>query len=568
MSFKSYVVSCGTGTMLGLSLLCAGPERPNIIIIMADDSGYSDLGCYGGEIDTPNLDRMAANGLRFRNFYNNGRCSPTRASLLTGRDSAHAGFGAGTLGGWNREMKQPAYRARLPYDLPTIAEVMQTSGYQTMMTGKWHLGGSHMKDGKGWQDWWKKQHPGWELTEAEIEADFNALPPQRGFDEFFGLIHGETHQFFTPSDKHEYYEGNQHATLTYEQTYNMHCYYTDEDRYPYTPNHGQTSKAFYGTDGMTDRAVEMIEQAVTKPEPFFLYMAYRAPHLPIQAPQELVDKYLLRYADLSQVEADRVDGLVRAGLWEKDTPYRKYFTAARNISEAKKKNYQLRAAIHAAMMEKVDDNIGKVLKTLEQTGALNNTLVIYLSDNGAASHLGDLMNTPYYGSKAQMWEGGTKTHCIMQWPAVVQPATITESIGWVGDFLPTCLEIAGGTYPAEFRGTQTAPLDGRSLLPILQGKQMAPPEYLFSNDKGQQAVIYKGRWKLLIEPGWYIQTSKQPGIAYELYDLQNDPAEKTNVVKQNPEMVEQLTNACDEWQAQNGIIDYADILKIRPNHMK
>ena len=145
---------------------------------------------------------------------------------------------------------------------------------------------------------------------------------------------------------------------------------------------------------MTDRAVEMIEQAVTKPEPFFLYMAYRAPHLPIQAPQELVDKYLLRYADLSQVEADRVDGLVRAGLWEKDTPYRKYFTAARNISEAKKKNYQLRAAIHAAMMEKVDDNIGKVLKTLEQTGALNNTLVIYLSDNGAASHLGDLMNTP------------------------------------------------------------------------------------------------------------------------------------------------------------------------------
>jgi len=554
---------------LSFAALCQGdPERPNIVIIMTDDSGYSDLGCYGGEIDTPNLDRMAANGLRFRNFYNNGRCSPTRASLMTGRDSAHAGFGAGTLGGWNREMKQPAYRARMPYDLPTIAEVMQASGYQTMMTGKWHLGGSHMKDGKGWQDWWKKQHPGWELTDAEIEADFNALPPQRGFDQFFGLIEGETHQFFTPSDKHEYFEGNQHATLKYEQTYNMHCYYTDEDRYPYTPNHGQTSKAFYGTDGMTDRAVEMIEQALTNPEPFFLYMAYRAPHLPIQAPQELVDKYLSRYADLNQVEADRVDGLVRAGLWEKDTPYRKYFTAARNMSEAKKKDYQLRAAIHASMMEKVDDNIGKVLKTLEQTGELDNTLVIYLSDNGAASHLGDLMNTPYYGCKALMWEGGTKTHCIMQWPEVVQPGTITESIGWVGDFLPTCLEIAGGTYPAEFRGTQTAPLDGRSLLPILQGKQMAPPEYLFSNDKGQQAVIYKGRWKLLIEPGWYIQTSKQPGIAYELYDLQNDPAERTNVSKQNPEMVEQLANACEEWQAQNGIIDYADILKIRPDHTK
>ena len=554
---------------LSVAALCqAAPERPNIIIIMTDDSGYSDLGCYGGEIDTPNLDRMAANGLRFRNFYNNGRCSPTRASLLTGRDSAHAGFGAGTLGGWNREMKEPAYRARLPYDLPTIAELMQASGYQTMMTGKWHLGGSQMKGSKGWQDWWKKTHPGWELTDAEIEADFNALPPQRGFDEFFGLIEGETHLFFTPSDKHEYFEGNEHATLKYEQTYNMHCYYKHEDRYPYTPNHGQTAKAFYGTDGMTDRAIEMIEDASAAPEPFFLYMAYRAPHLPIQAPQELVDKYLSRYANLDQVEADRVDGLVRAGLWEKDTPYRKSFTAGRNMSEEQKKDYQLMAAIHAAMMEKVDENVGKVLNTLEQTGELDNTLVVYLSDNGSASHLGDLMNTPYYGCKSLMWEGGTKTHCIMQWPKVVQPGTVTESMGWVGDFLPTCLDIIGDIYPVEFRGTRTVPLDGRSLLPILQGKEMAPPEYLFSNDKGQQAVIYKGRWKLMIEPGWYFRTSKQPGIAYELYDLQNDPAEKRDVSKQNPEMVEQLAKACEAWQAQNGIVDYADILKIRPDHMQ
>ena len=167
-----------------------------------------------------------------------------------------------------------------------------------------------------------------------------------------------------------------------------------------------------------------------------------------------------------------------------------------------------------------------------------------------------------------MWEGGTKTHCIMQWPKVVQSGTITESMGWVGDFLPTCLDIIGDTYPAEFRGTQTAPLDGRSLLPILQGKEMAPPEYLFSNDKGQQAVIYKGRWKLMIEPGWYFRTSKEPGIAYELYDLQNDPAEKRDVSKQNPEIVEQLAKACQAWQAQNGIVDYADILKIRLDHMQ
>ena len=191
-----------------LAIAASAADQPNIIIIMADDSGYSDLGCYGGEIDTPHLDSMAANGLRFKNFYNNGRCSPSRASLMTGRDAAHAGFAAGTLGGWAREMKQPSYRARMPYDLPTIAELMKESGYNTMMTGKWHLGGSLLKNQPGMQAWWKKCHPGWELTDAEIEADFNALPAQRGFDKFFGLIHGETHQFFTPADKHEYLEGN------------------------------------------------------------------------------------------------------------------------------------------------------------------------------------------------------------------------------------------------------------------------------------------------------------------------------------------------------------------------
>jgi len=556
------------GCMAAERPLRQAQDRPNIIIIMTDDSGYSDLGCYGGEIDTPNLDRMAKNGLRFRNFYNNGRCSPTRASLMTGRDSAHAGFGAGTLGGWNREMKQPAYRARLPYDLPTIAEVMKASGYQTLMTGKWHLGGSHMKDRKGWQEWWKKQHPGWELTDAEIEADFNGLPPQRGFDHFFGLIEGETHQFFTAEDKHEYLEGNEHAKLKIDREYNMHCYYKNKDRYPFTENHGKTAKAFYGTDGMTDRTIEMIEEAAVAPEPFFLYMAYRAPHLPLQAPKELVDKYLPRYADLSKVEDDRIDGMVREGLWKEGSPYRKCFIPARKMSDEKMKSYQLKAALHAAMIEKIDENVGKVFQTLEKIGELENTLVVYLSDNGAASHLGDLMNTPYFGCKALMYEGGTKTHCIAQWPGVIKPGTLTDRMGWVGDLLPTCLDIAGGTYPAEFRGTQTAPLDGRSLLPILKGKTMAPPEYLFSNDKGQQGVIYKSRWKLLIEPGWYVQTSKKPGTVFELYDLSTDPAEKTNLAGQKPELVQQLAKACEDWQERCGIVDYSEILKIRPNHTK
>lgn len=547
--------------------VAAASERPNILIILADDSGYSDLGCYGGEIDTPNLDKLAHGGLRFRNFYNNGRCSPTRASLITGRDSAHAGFGAGTLGGWNREMKLSAYRARLPYDLPTIAEVMKATGYHTMMAGKWHLGGSLMKDEPKRQTLWKRLHPGWALTPEEIEADFNGLPPQRGFDEFFGLIEGETHHFFTPDDEQEYLEGNAPAKLWFDKTYTMNCYYEREDRYPYTPNNGKTAKAFYATDGMTDRAIEMIRKASGdgKP-PFFMYMAYRAPHLPLQAPQELVDKYMPRYADLAKVETGRIDGLVREGLWQAGTGYPKTFADGGKGKKAD--DAQLRFALHAAMVEKIDENVGRVVETLKEAGQLDHTLIIYLSDNGAASHVGDMMNKPYKGCKALMWEGGTKTHCIVHWPGVVKPGTITDSVGWVGDFLPTCLDIAGGTYPAEFRGTKTAPLDGRSLLPILKGRNLPDPEYLFSNDKGQQGVIYKGRWKLLIEPGWYKLTSKKAGIDYELYDLENDPAETTNLAGQNPELVQQLAKACEAWQQRCGIVDYVEILKIRPDHTK
>ena len=546
----------------------AEARHPNIIIMLSDDSGYSDLGCYGGEIDTPHIDQLARNGLRFRTFYNNGWCSPTRASLMTGRDSAYAGFGAGTLGGWNREMKQPAYRARLPYDLPTIAELMKASGYQTMMTGKWHLGGSLMKNGPNHQAHWKRTHPGWELTPEEIEADFNALPAQRGFDEFFGLVEGETHQFFIPGDKHDYLEGNKHAKLRYDQTYNMHCFYKKEGRYPSTPNHGKTAKAFYGTDGITDRSIEMIREASQDPRPFFIYMAYRAPHLPLQAPQELVDKYLPRYADLAKVETGRIDGLAREGLWSAGTDYRNCFSGGRTLPPNKVDDYRLRLALHAAMVEKIDDNVGRVVQTLENLGELENTLIIYLSDNGAASHVGEMMNKPFFGCKALMWEGGTKTHCIAHWPKVIPPGTITDSIGWVGDLLPTCLDIAGGTYPSEFRGTKIGPLDGRSILPVLKGEKMEAPEYLFSNDKGQQAVVYQGRWKLLIEPGWYVLTSKKPGAEYELYDLKNDPAETKNLTKQNPERVEKLAAACEAWQERCGIVDYAEILKIRPHHTK
>lgn len=515
--------------------------KPNIIIILADDTGFSDLGCYGGEIDTPNLDALAAAGLRFRQFYNNGRCSPSRASLLTGLESAKVGFAAGTLAGWNREIPVPAYRARLPYDVPLLPELLKGAGYRTFMSGKWHLGGSLMKLRPNMETQWRNTHPGWELTEEEVEADFNALPIQRGFDRFFGIYHGETHQFLIPSsaysgapaattlDGHAYNEDNQGAVISASREYSMRCYYTNTTSYPFHPANGQTGMAWLASDGKTDKAIEMIGEALAADDPFFLYLSFQSPHAPLQAPQDLVDKYTQRYSDLAGVERDRVQRLIEKGIFPADTPFQPYYSGGRVISTEQREKIVTMSAIHAAMTENMDMNIGRVVAAVKNAGAWDNTFIVFLSDNGAAAAVGDLFNKPYRGAKALLWEGGIKTPCIITWPGRIEPGTITDTIGWIGDLFPTSLEIAGVPYPSSFRGRETRPLDGRSLLPALQGESMAPPTHLFFNDKGQQGVIQNGRWKMLIEPGWYADTSKTPSIVYELYDLKKDPAETKNL---------------------------------------
>jgi len=554
---------------LGSFNLFASP-RPNVIVIMSDDSGYADLGCYGGEIDTPHLDSLAQQGVRFKNFYNNGRCSPTRASLMTGHDAADVGFGAGTLGG-HPTINRRGYDGILSYTVPTVAELMRDAGYETLMVGKWHLGGTHeIKTNQGAQRNWERQHPDRELTEEAIENDYNALPSERGFNQYFGLVSGESHLFYTENDggKHRLLEGNKPAgKLPMTGTYTMNCLWPkDRDqskRYPYTPNHGKTASAYYSTDGITDRAIRMINETnAAGDQPYFLYVAHRAPHLPLQAPQDLVDKYMSRYENFAQVEADRAAGVVREKLFPKDAAFRSEFGPGLKIPAEKKKELQLKYALHAAMMEKIDENVGKLVAAIKETGELENTLIFYFSDNGAASHVGDMMNSPYYGCKGLKWEGAIKTHCIASWPKVIQPDTITDSIGWVGDILPTCLELAGTTYPETFRGVKTSELEGRSIVPVLKGQEIAPHEFLFSNNKGNQSVIFKGRWKLLIEPGWYAHTSKVPGIQYELYDMEKDPAEKTNLSQQNPELVQQLSAACEEWQRKCNIIDHGEYLRI------
>ncbi|TWU59214.1 Arylsulfatase [Rubripirellula tenax] len=555
MTMKSVVLCM---IVLVTSLACAA-ERPNIVIIMSDDSGYTDLGCYGGEIDTPNLDALAAQGMRLSNFYSNGRCSPTRASLMSGLECAKVGFGGGSLGDWPREMPYPAHRGRLPYEIPLLPELLKVAGYHTMMSGKWHLGGSLMKDSSVRQDEWKKTHEGWELTDAEIQSDFNALPSQRGFDEYFGLYGAQDDFFALPGQPHRIMDGNKPAKLDYSQSYAMHCY-VDKPGGRSSKNHGKTGKAFYDTDGVTDRAIEMIEGASgTDKPPFLMYVAYRAPHKPLQAPEELVQKYLPRFQELTKVASNRAAGLKANGLFPQSAEAHR-----RWIPNVTDKAFRLQLAIHAAMMEKVDENVGRVIDALKASGEFDSSLIIYLSDNGCASHVDGFMNTPYVGSKALVWEGGTKTHFMAVWPDHIKPGSISNNQSWVGDVAPTCLEVAGVEYPDSFRGQQLRGLDGRSMLKTLMGETMAPMEALFFNDKGQQSVIYQGRWKLLIEPGWYLQTVKATGIAYELYDLEKDPAETKNLADSDLAMVQRLAKMCETWKQDSGIVDYAEIIKVRP----
>ncbi|MEM6552734.1 MAG: sulfatase-like hydrolase/transferase [Planctomycetota bacterium] len=551
---KSLLVVC----LALLACTAHADDRPNIVIIMTDDSGYSDLGSFGGEIDTPHLDRLAERGIRLSNFYTNGRCSPTRASLLTGLENAKVGFGGGVVGDWGREMPYPAHRGRLPYDTPLLSELLKDAGYRTLMSGKWHLGGSTMKFNPGQQQAWKRFHPGWELTDEEIELDFLALPLQRGFDEYFGLYGAQDSLFFVPGQPHPIREGNDPAELQYNRTYTMHCI---SKRQRYNVNHSKTSKAFYATDGVTDRAIEMIEDAAgDDAPPFFLYVAHRAPHLPLQAPEELVQKYLTKYADIRAIEAARLQRLKEQGLVPPNTDYRPAW-----VQDGKEDEFRLKMALHAAMMEKIDENVGRLIDTLEDTGELDNSLVLFFSDNGNASHLSSIFNTPYRGSKALLWEGGTRSHFIAVWPNRIKPGSLSHQQAWVADIMPTILDLAGVDYPESFRGKPTEPLAGRNMLAVLHGKPRPPAEAIFFNDKGQQSVIYQGRWKLLINPGWYGANKDRSIPVYELYDLNNDPSELNNLAQSKPQLVQKLAAMCDAWAQDMGIVEYAELLKLRPN---
>lgn len=511
-----------------LSLSAASAPRPNILLILADDLGFSDLGCYGSSIATPNLDRLAAGGLRFTQFYNAARCCPTRAALLTGLYPHQAGVGH-MLQPW----RPPSYSNGIGENTATIAELLRDTGYRTYHVGKWHVGGI---SGGG----------------AKAKADARNHPMNRGFDRAYGSGGG----------------GNYFA---------LQPLYLDRENI-------KPGEDFYATDAFTDHAVKFLEAHGTesKDKPFFLHLCYTAPHFPLHAKPADIAKYRGKFMYGWDVERERRFAKQKElGLFPRDaqlSPRAPEAKAWKDLPEVERKDWDLRMAIYAGMIDCMDQGIGRVLDAVKKLGAESNTLVLFLSDNGASAEFLDSWPNPGRGHKPgseagtrdshkclevgwanaantpfrehKMWdhEGGISTPLIVSWPVgITARGQFTREPGHVIDLLPTFLELAGAKYSERFKDRALTPLPGKSLLPALQGKPLGERTLAWEHE-GNRAVRV-GDWKL-------VATFRGP---WELYDLSRDRAELKNLAAQQPTKVKELATAWQTWADKVGVVPWEQL---------
>jgi arylsulfatase A-like enzyme len=515
-------------------------DRPNFVLIVADDLGYSDLGCYGGEIATPVLDALADDGVRFSQFYNTARCSPSRASLLTGLHPHQTGVGILT-----NDDRPVGYLGSLNDRCVTMAEVLGDAGYATFLAGKWHLASDVWNPNGSW-------------------------PTRRGFRGFYGTLTG-CGSYFWP------------GTLT-----------RGEQPAEYEP----LGREYYYTDAITAEATRFVRrQATNAPEqPFFLYVAHTAPHWPLHALPEDIDRYAGTFdAGWDVLRERRMKRLVEAGLVSPDTSLSARDPTQPSWEDEPDQDWQLqRMRAYAAQVDRMDQGIGLLVDALRETGALDNTLIIFLSDNGASHEdlpkgtleqfrrrsdivrittrdgrpvrfgntpgltpgaedtyasygraWANLSNTPFRYYKRWVHEGGIATPFIVHWPAGgLRGGKVVHDPFQLVDILPTVLEAAGASYPAERAGRAVTPQEGRSMLPALRGEPVGDAT-LFWEHTGNCAVR-RGRWKL-------VRAHPDP---WELYDMTIDRAETRDLAHAEPEIVAQLSRAFDEWATRVGVIPW------------
>ena len=509
--------------------------RPNILLILADDLGYSDLGCFGSEIETPALDSLAADGVRLTHFYTTGRCCPSRAALLTGQYPHRVGLGhmAGN------DLDRPGYRGRVAEDAVTLAETLSENGYRTFMSGKWHLG--------------------------------TADPTNHGFEQFYGTL-VSAKRYFDPD----------HLTRL--------------PRGQRSRNYQRTN--YYATDAVTDHALDFLDHARTTPDkPFFLYLAYHAPHFPLHAPVEVIRKYKSRYVNgWDQLRTERLVKMKELGVIPPNTKLSARSTwknygetktgtnpAWNTLTESRKKDLARRMAIYAAMVDRMDQQIGRVIQFLKDRNQLSNTLIIFTSDNGACfewdpfgfdvtssnenklhegseleqmgsrgtyhslgSGWANACNTPWRLYKHFNHEGGVASPAIIHWPnqSELNPGSIQMEPTHLIDIYPTILAVTQSRYKGPH------PLPGTDLFTTLNSPHNA--RALFFEHQGNRAVR-DGPWKL-------VAMDDQP---WELYDLRSDRIESTNLARRHPEKTEELESKWNQWALKNQVTPLPRDLKVK-----
>ncbi|MCA9249263.1 MAG: arylsulfatase [Planctomycetales bacterium] len=518
MPIRVLTASIAILTTLNAINFATAAERPNIVLVMVDDMGFSDIGCYGSEIPTPNLDRLAAGGLRFTQFYNTGRCCPTRAALLTGLYSHQAGVGHMTD---DKGPNHPGYRGHLNQRCATIGRLLHEAGYFTAITGKWHVG----------------------------HRDRSMWPLQRGFDRFYGIPEGGGFYFRVKQDR-TVRLGNE-------------IFYSPEKQPP---------ADWYSTDAWVDWGLKFIDDARQTDRPFFLYVAHNAPHFPLQAPPEDIARFRGKYAaGWDALREARYRRQVELGIVKSEwslSPRPDGVKAWDALSDEERDRFDHIMAIYAAVVSRMDQSIGTLMEGLQQRGVLDNTLVLFLSDNGGTAESGPngrfaganpgsadsavfcgqswatLQNTPYRRYKRFNHEGGIATPLIAHWPrGIAARGGLREQPGHVIDIVPTCLDVAGAEYPEQLDSHQLTPLVGTSLTPAFADKPL-DREALYWEHEGNRA-LRRGDWKL-------VALKNGP---WELYNLKDDRTELNNLAAQQPDRVAQLSDQWRVWAEQSHVLD-------------
>lgn len=504
--------------------LFAQRRQPNIIVILADDLGFSDIGAFGSEIKTPNLDKLAKNGLILKQFYNAGRCCPSRASLLTGLYPHQAG-----VGDMVQDKGFPAYQGYLNEHCITIGQALKQAGYNTIVSGKWHVG----------------------LVPS-------AWAVNRGFDDSFTLQNNGSSYF------------------------NSEPLYNDGRKVTFLKGDKEiirTDTSTYLTQEITNFALNSLEKQRNQQHPFFLYVAYNAPHWPIQALPEDIAKYKGKYLEgWDKLRASRFKKLKEQGIIDKNWDLSNRFEKVpdwEKLSAEEKEKWDTRMAIYAAMIDRMDAGIGEILQKVKSLGEEDNTLILFLSDNGGSaddvknwnyvtqkngtpgsvasidsyeSPWGNVSNTPFQLFKKNTHEGGIASPFIAYYPKHIKAGKVSNRVSHLIDIFPTFLEYAGFQYPNSYQGKNLTPLEGISLKKEFEGQQSEAHEALFWEHEGSKAVR-KGQWKAVAE-------SNQP---WELYNLATDRTETKNLARAEPKLLQTLIELHQQWSAKVGVEDWNKI---------